>query len=299
MGVLEDVGEAVSRVATAVDRSVVRIGRDGRGAGVVIRDGHVLTSAHNLRGSTVTVSFPDGRVTSGEVKAADVEGDLAVVAVDTSGAPAVAWTPSDPSLGQVVFAVGPGRGPGRIRVTAGHVASTGAAFRGPRGRLIEDGFEHTALVGRGSSGGPVLDSAGALVGINTHRSGDGLYLALPANPALAQRVDALARGEAPSRRRLGVSLVPARVARRLRAAVGLPPRDGLLVRDVDPEGPAAAGGIQAGDLIVAVRGQEVAGIDALASAVESAPADAPLVLTLVRGSDEVTVEVRFEPPSAA
>jgi serine protease Do len=296
---LEEVGEAVSRVAASVDRSVVRIGRDGRGAGVVIRDGHVLTSAHNLRGSTVTVSFPDGRVTSGEVKAADVEGDLAVVAVDTSGAPAVAWTPSDPSLGQVVLAVGPGRGPGRIRVTAGHVAATGAAFRGPRGRLIEDGFEHTALVGRGSSGGPVLDSAGALVGINTHRSGDGLYLALPANQALAQRVDALARGEAPSRRRLGVSLVPARVARRLRAAVGLAPRDGLLVRDVDPEGPAAAGGIQAGDLIVAVGGQEVAGVDALASAVESAPADAPLLLTLVRGSDEVTVEVRFEPPSAA
>lgn len=299
MGGLEEVGEAVSRVAASVDRSVVRIGRDGRGAGVVIRDGHVLTSAHNLRGSTVTVSFPDGRVTSGEVKAADVEGDLAVVAVDTSGAPAVAWTPSDPSLGQVVLAVGPGRGPGRIRVTAGHVAATGAAFRGPRGRLIEDGFEHTALVGRGSSGGPVLDSAGALVGINTHRSGDGLYLALPANQALAQRVDALARGEAPSRRRLGVSLVPARVARRLRAAVGLAPRDGLLVRDVDPEGPAAAGGIQAGDLIVAVGGQEVAGVDALASAVESAPADAPLLLTLVRGSDEVTVEVRFEPPSAA
>ena len=299
MGVLEEVGEVVAGVAGSIDRSVVRIGRDGRGAGVVIRDGHVLTSAHNLRGSTVTVTFPDGRVAMGEVKAADVEGDLAVVAVDTSGAPAVAWTPSDPSVGQVVFAVGPGRGPGRIRVTAGHIASTGAAFRGPRGRLIEDGFEHTALVGRGSSGGPVVDAAGALVGINTHRSGDGLYLALPADEALAQRVDALARGEAPSRRRLGVSLVPSRVARRLRAAVGLPPRDGLLVRDVDPDGPAAAGGVQAGDLIVTAGGQDVGGIDALAAAVESAPADAPLVLTLVRGSEELTVEVSFAPPAAA
>ena len=299
MGVLEDLGEAAARVATAVERSVVRIGRDGRGAGVVLRDGLVLTSAHNLRGSTVTVSFPDGRVASGEVKAADLEGDLAVLAVDTSGSPAIAWAPSDPTLGEAVFAVGPGRGPGRIRVTAGLVASTGAAFRGPRGRLIEDGFEHTAVVGRGSSGGPVVDGSGGLVGINTHRSGDGLYLALPANQALADRVEALARGEAPSRRRLGVSLVPGRVARRLRASVGLPPRDGLLVRDVDPDGPAAVGGVQAGDLIVAVGGREVTGIDDLASAVEAAPAAAPLGLTLVRGADEISVEVRFDQPPAA
>ena len=298
MTVLDDIGAAVADVGTRVRGSVVRIGRDGgRGAGVVVRDGHVLTSAHNLRGSTVTVTFADGRVEMGEVKAADIEGDLAVVAVDTTGAPPIAWEPADPTLGQVVFAPAPGRGSAG-RVTAGHVAALGAAFRGPRGRVIEDGFEHTALVGRGSSGGPVVDASGGLVGLNTHRPGDGLYLAIPANQALAERVDALARGEAPTRRRLGVALVPPHVARRLRAAVGLAHRDGLLVRDVDEAGPAGRAGIRAGDLIVAVAGTEVTSVDALLSAVEG-HADGALAVTLVRGAEELTVEVSFEAPPKA
>lgn len=295
MTVLEQIGEAIAAVGEAAARSVVRIGRDGRGAGVVVRDGVVVTSAHNLRGSTVTVTFGDGRTATGEVSAADIEGDLAVVAVDTAGAPAIRWEPGEPALGQVVFALGPGRGSGGARVTAGHVSALGAAFRGPRGRLIVNGFEHTALVGRGSSGGPVVDVSGALVGINTHRPGDGLYLAIPADRTLADRVDTLARGEAPRRRRLGVALVPPPVARRMRAAVGLPPRDGLLVRDVDPDGPAAAAGISAGDLIVSVGGADVTGLDQLMSAVEASAAD-PLTVVVVRGAEEVTVQVVFDRP---
>jgi serine protease Do len=300
MTILEELTEAVSRVGRDAGPSVVRIGRDGgRGAGVVVGDGRVLTSAHNLRGATVTVTFPGGRSATGEVVAADREGDLAVVSVDTAGAPPIRWEPADPALGQVVLAVAPGRGSGGVRVTAGHVSALGAAFRGPRGRLIEDGFEHTALVGRGSSGGPVVGADGALVGINTHRPGDGLYLAIPANQALADRVAALVRGESPRRRRLGVALVPTVVARRLRAAVGLAPRDGLLVREVDPGGAASGAGIQAGDLIVAVGGQQVAGVDGLISAVENHPDGASLGVTLVRGVEELTVEVSFDQPEAA
>lgn len=294
MTVLEQIGEAVASVGQAAARSVVRIGRDGgRGAGVVVRDGIVVTCAHNLRGPTVTVTFPDGRTTTGEVKAADVEGDLAVIAADTTGALPIRWDPAEATLGQVVFAVGPGRGSGGIRVTAGHVSAVGAAFRGPRGRLIVNGFEHTALVGRGSSGGPVVDAGGGLVGINTHRPGDGLYLAVPADRALADRVDALARGEAPRRRRLGVALVPPPIARRMRAAVGLPQRDGLLVREVDPDGPAAAAGIAAGDLIVSVAGATITGLDQLVAAVEGSGTDSVTVV-VVRGAEEVTVQVNFD-----
>lgn len=297
MPVLEEIREAIATVAESAARSVVRIGRDGgRGAGVVVRDGLVLTSAHNLRGPTVTVTFADGRAATGEVRAADIEGDLAAVAVDTAGARAIRWEPSEPALGQVVFALGPGRGAGGPRVTAGHVSALEAAFRGPGGRLILNGFEHTAMVGRGSSGGPVVDPTGALVGINTHRPGDGFYLALPADGTLADRLDSLARGQTPWRRRLGVALVPPPVARRMRAAVGLAPRDGLLVREVDPDGPAAAAGIAAGDLIVSVGGQAVGGLDQLLAAVE-AGAD-PLDLVVVRGAEEITVAVTFGRPEA-
>lgn len=293
----DEIAEAIGRIGQQVGGQVVRIGRDGgRGAGVVVRDGYVLTSAHNLRGPQVTVTFTDGRQTVGEVKAADIEGDLAVVAVDTAGIPALEWAESEPVLGQVVLALGPARAGAGARVTAGHVSAVGVGFRGPRGRLI-DGFEHTALVGRGSSGGPVVDGSGRLVGLNTHRPGDGLYLAIPVNQGLADRVDALVRGESPRRRRLGVSLVPSHVARRLRSAVGLAPRDGLLVRDVDPDGPASSAGIQGGDLIVAVGGTPVAGLDQLVSAVEGHPDGSALPVTVVRGSEELTVEVRFEPPT--
>lgn len=299
MTVLDEMADAVARAAEEAGPSLVRIGRDGgRGAGVVIRDGFVLTSAHNLRGPSVTVTFTDGRVATGEVRAADMDGDLAVLAVDTAGSRPVRWEPASARLGQVVFALGTGRG-GGVRVAAGHVCAVGAAFRGPRGRLIDNGFEHTAPVGRGSSGGPVVDGAGSLVGINTHRPGDGLYLAIPADQDLATRVDALVRGESPRRRRLGVALVPTPVARRLRSAVGLAPRDGLLVRDVDPEGPAAEAGMAAGDLIVTVAGAAVATVDQLVGAVEDWPGDAPLAVGLVRGTEDVTVEVRFTPAPEA
>lgn len=292
---LQETASAVNAVAEKAAPAVVRIGRErGRGAGVVLQAGLVLTSAHNLRGPSVTVGFPDGRTATGEVKGVDVEGDVAAVAVDTGGSPPLPWPPLQPGrprMGEAVFAVSllPAGG---CRVTAGHVSAVGAAFRGPRGRLITDGFEHTAIVGRGSSGGPVVDAEGHLVGINTHRPGDGLYLAIPATDALRSSVEALARGESPSRRRLGVALAPPHVARRLRAAVGLEPRDGLLVREVEENSPAAVAGLQRGDLIVAAGGHPVESIDALLDAVDDA--GPTLGLTVIRGVEEISLEVRFE-----
>jgi serine protease Do len=229
----------------------------------------------------------------GEVKGVDAEGDLAVVAADTGDAPVMGWSEDGPALGRAVFAVGAVPGAGVPRVTFGTVSAVGVAFRGPRGRLISDGFEHTAMVGRGSSGGPVVDASGKLVGINTHRPGDGFYLAIPATAALRARVDALVRGESPVRRRLGVALTPPHVAARLRAAVGLAPRPGLLVREVGDDTPAAAAGIQRGDLIVAAAGTPVETLDALMAAVDSVGEDGRLALTIVRGTDELTVEVTF------
>ncbi len=292
---VEDGGaSAVAAVAASAGPAVVRIGRDGgRGAGVIIRAGRVLTSAHNLRAGTTTVAFGDGRVEPGEVTGVDVEGDLAVIAVETGSTPSIAWPegePGQPSLGQAVFAVSllPSGG---NRVTTGRVSAVGTAFRGPRGRLISDAFEHTAVVGRGSSGGPVVDAEGRLLGINTHRPGEGLYLAIPASEGLRSTVEGLARGETPARRRLGVALAPPHVARRLRASVGLPPRDGLLVREVAEDGPAAAAGIQRGDLIVAVAGTPVDSLDQLLAAVDGA--GPVLGVTVVRGVEEIDLEVSF------
>ena len=295
MSALEELEQAVGQVAGQVGGAVVGIGRGwGRGSGVVVADGRIVTNAHNLRGDEVTVVFADGRTATGQVQGVDVDGDLAVVAVDTAGATPVTWADEGSSLavGAVVFALAnPG---GRLRITAGMVSSVDRAFRGPRGRRIAGSIEHTAPLARGSSGGPVVNRAGQLVGLNTHRLGEGFYLALPADAELRRRIDGLARGESPTRPRLGVGIAPAGVARKLRRAVGLPEREGLLVRVVEEGSPAHGAGVEAGDLIVSVDGQPVTDADQLYAALDRVTGQR-LALGIVRGVDERTVTVSFGP----
>src|SRR5947208_2218989 len=112
------------------------------------------------------------------------------------------------------------------------VVGIGSRLRGSGGRRIGGSLEHTAPLAPGSSGGPLLDADGHLVGLNTNRLGEGFYLALPADAALRGRVEALGRGESVSRPRLGIAVAPSRVASHLRQSVGLPARDGVLVREV-------------------------------------------------------------------
>jgi len=119
----------------------------------------------------------------------------------------------------------------------------------------------------------------------------GLLLALPADAALRERATALGRGEAPAHPRLGLAIAPPRAARRLRAAVGLPQRDGLLVRGVEEGSPGAAAGLERGDLLVAAGGRPLGGVDDLFDAL--AAADGELELVAVRGTEERTVVARF------
>jgi S1-C subfamily serine protease len=169
------------------------------------------------------------------------------------------------------------------------VSATGRAFRGPRGRRVAGSIEHTAPLPRGSSGGPLVDAGGNLLGLNAVRRDGGFILALPADAALRRRAEELARGEAAERPRLGVALAPPRIARRMRAAVGLEDRDGLLVRGVVDDSPAANAGLQRGDLLVRANGRTLAGMDDLFDALDQAGAG--LTLGLVRGTEERDVEV--------
>src|SRR4051812_22459256 len=290
MSVLAEISGSIASVAEGVGPSVVGLGRGwGRGSGVVVSDGLVLTNAHNLRDEEVTVTFADGRREAGTVAGADVDADIAVIAVDTGDAPAIEWAEqAAPPIGTVVVALADPGGRG-LRATLGFVASTGRSFRGPRGRRIRGTIEHTAPLPRGSSGGPLVDADGRLVGINAVRMDGGLILALPADESLKRRVDALGRGEAPRRARLGVAIAPPHVARRLRRSVGLPDVDGLLVRGVEDDSPAAAAGIERGDLIVSAGGSPTKRLDDIHAALDT-EAD-QIELTLVRGTDERQVTV--------
>jgi serine protease Do len=238
------------------------------------------------------VSFADGHQVKGSVAGSDLHGDLAVVSVDTGSVAAPPFADSPPAPGTVVVAMANPGGSG-VRASLGVVSAVEVAFRGPGGRRVAGAFEHTAPLVRGSSGGPVVDAAGSVVGIDTHRVGEGAYLALPADPPLRARIDALARGESPRRPRLGVALSPPHVARRLRRSVGLPERQGILVHAVEEDGPAARAGIRQGDLLVAVGATTVTDVDGLASALEAVPAGEPVVVDLVRGVEELSLTVEL------
>jgi S1-C subfamily serine protease len=296
MSVLAELQAAVAAVASTAAPSIVGIGSRNRGSGVVIADGAVLTNAHNLRGREVTVRFAGGRTARGTVSGVDWDGDLAVVAVDTAGTAPVAWAAAGATIGSAVFAAA-ATPTGGTRVSFGFVSSVERAFRGPGGRRISGSLEHTAPLAPGSSGSALLDADGALVGLNTNRVGEGFYLALPADASLRTRVDALARGESRERPRLGIAVAPAHVARRLQRSVGLPERDGLLVRGVDAGSPAAAAGIAEGDLLVAAGGRPITDVDSLHEALGEA--GLPMDVVLVRGTEERTVTVNAAAPDAA
>jgi serine protease Do len=271
MTVLEQLEGQIQKAAQQTGPAVVGLGRGwGVGSGVVIASGRVLTNAHNLRHGEVTVTFADGRRETGRVAGSDADLDLAVIEVDTGDAEAINWSDDNAEsveIGRSVVALANPGGRG-LRVTPGFVSSTARSFRGPRGRRIRGAIEHTAPLPRGSSGGPLVDAAGRLLGINTVRVDGGLILAIAADAALRERIEALGRGEPPK-------------------------RDGVLVRAVEDDGAAARAGLQRGDLIVIAGGREIDTVEALYEALDGAGAAGQIELTVVRGTDEQTITVTF------
>jgi serine protease Do len=292
MTVLDEIQASIKQLAETAGPSVVGIGqRWGIGSGIVLAEGQVLTNAHNVRGDQVVVTFADGRTAEGSVAGRDIDGDLAVIAVDTGTTPALPWADGATSIGTPVFGLANPGGRG-LRVTFGFVSGVERSFRGPRGRRITGSLEHTAALLPGSSGGPVLDGGGQLLGINTNRLGEGFYLAIPADETLRSRAGALARGESAAQPQLGVAIAPGHVAKRLRRAVGLPEAEGLLIRDVTEDSPAARAGLAQGDLIVAAGTGPVRTVDDLFDALQAARGGA-LELQILRGADERTIQVTF------
>jgi serine protease Do len=291
MTIFDEIQGSIARLAQDAGSSVTGIGqRWGIGSGIVLGEGQVLTNAHNVRGSQATVTFADGRTAEGTVAGHDFDGDLAVVQADTGQVAALPWATAAPAIGMPVFALANPGGRG-LRVTFGTVSGIDRSFRGPRGLRITGSLEHTAPLLPGSSGGPVLDAAGQLLGINTNRLGEGFYLAIPADEELRRRVDALARGESARRPQLGITITPRHVARRLRSAVGLPDAEGVLISEVAEDSPAARAGLASGDLIVGAAGQPVRTIDDLSGALRAA--GDTIELNVLRLTEERSVQVVF------
>src|SRR4051795_70147 len=269
---LAEASEFIGSTAAAAGPAVVGLGPGWRGgAGVVVADGRGPTAAHNLRGERTGVVFADGRRERAELLGVDRDIDLAVVGVDTGSVSPIEPATEAGGIGSLV--VGLARPGGRaLRVTHGFVSTDQREMRGPRGRRIP-AVEHTAPLPRGSSGGPLLDADGRLVGINVIRLEGGLIVAVD-TVALADEIERLGRGEAPARRRLGIAVAPPHVARRLRRSVGLPDATGILVRAVEEDSPAARAGLERGDLLTELGGKPLERVDHLYSALDGGGTDA-------------------------
>jgi serine protease Do len=290
------VGKTIEDVAASAGGAVVGLAEGARGgSGAVVGEGQVLTLARNLRGKEVSVLFGDGRREGARVSGTDADLGVALLELDTGEAPPLVWAEDSarPAIGAPVFALADPGGRG-LRVTAGNVTSLPRSLRGPRGRTLHGLIEHTAPLPRGSAGGPLLDREGHLLGLNAVRLGHGLILALP-GASIRGRLADLAEGRHGSPRRLGVAVVPPRIARRLRGAVGLPEREGVLVRGVQPDSAAARAGLERGDLIISLSGREIDSLDALFAALDAAPLEQSVELRIVRGAEERELEVVLEP----
>jgi S1-C subfamily serine protease len=287
---------AVVRAAPAVAH--LQVERGGRPAGsgsgfVVSSDGYLLSNSHVVHGADVVrASFPDGTAGRAYLVGDDPDTDLAFLQVHNRPPGQLELAASDSlRVGQIAIAVGNPLGFGST-VTAGVISALGRTLRGRLGRLIDDVLQTDAALNPGNSGGPLLDSAGRAIGVNTATilGAQGLCFAVASNTARFVMGEILRHGRV-RRAFLGLAgqtePLAVGLARRLeRSALAA-----VRVIEVAPGGPAARAGLRPGDLLLAADGAELAGVDALHRLLTADRIGGSVALRLLRGREVVTVAV--------
>jgi S1-C subfamily serine protease len=247
---------AVIQVARQATPSVVSVSvRGSSGSGVIVRqDGIVVTNAHVVRNATeVDVGLADGRRVRGRVLGSDPSVDVAVVRVEAASLPAAPLADSDElEVGQTAIAIGNPIGLERT-VTTGIVS---AVNRSPRGFELGGLIQTDAAINPGNSGGPLVDSQGRVIGINTVivQGTTGLGFAVPINLARDIAEQLLTTGRI---RRTVLGIVPDDLIPELAQQYGLPVREGIIVRQVEPGSPADRAGLEVADIITRIDNQAV------------------------------------------
>jgi S1-C subfamily serine protease len=199
-------------------------------------------------------------------------------------------------VGQLVIAMGNPLG-FRSTVSTGVVSATGRAMRGVGGRLIENIVQHTAPLNPGNSGGPLVDTRGRVVGVNTAiiAMAQGLGFAVPSNTAQWIVGELMAHGQV-RRRWLGITGTTVAVPRSLVRELDLVADEAVEIMDLDPRGPAAKSGVHRGDIVIAAAGRVTTTVDDLSRIITLVPVGQPLELTILR--DERLLEVEVEAAGA-
>jgi S1-C subfamily serine protease len=273
---------AVARVAPAVVN--VEVGQ-GAGSGFVFTpDGLILTNSHVVGPAPhATVTMLEGERLHADVIGRDADTDLAVLRVSAHGLPTVPFGDSAALVpGQLVVAIGNPFG-FQHTVTAGVVSALGRGLRAHTGRLMENLIQTDAALNPGNSGGPLVTSSGAVVGINTAviRGGQGIAFAVPINTA--QRVvSALLRDGRVRRAILGVSAQTTPIPRRFVHGHLLPSDRGVLVSEVHAHSPADVAGLRPGDIVIDFAGTPITDVDALHRELTGDRVDVPVPIRILR-----------------
>ncbi len=268
--------------------------RQGGGSGFVFTpDGLILTNSHVVHDAArIAVTLTDGRRMPASLIGDDPASDLAVIRVDEPGLVAAALGDSQKlRVGQIVIAIGAPYG-FQSTVTAGVVSALGRSLRSYSGRLIDDVIQTDASLNPGNSGGPLVDSAGRVVGVNTATilSAQGICFAIGINTAkfVASR---LLRDGKIRRSFIGISAQTVPLHRRVVRFYDLPTEMGAMVLSVEENSPAKRAGLREGDVIVALEGQSVAGVDDLLRMLTDLRVGVSCSLTVVRYTEKLDVRI--------
>ena len=303
---LDAYSRVVSSVATQVTPSVVKIdnlrhhpaggsrqAEGGSGSGFVFTpDGFILTNSHVVEGAhRLEVTFSDGRTAPGHLVGDDPATDLAVVRVHDDVTAVKLGDSSRVQVGQLVIAIGNPYG-WKGTVTAGVVSALGRSLRGKSGRLIDDVIQTDAALNPGNSGGPLCDSRGRVIGVNTAMIGgaQGLCFAIAAQTAEFVASRLIHEGRV-RRSYVGIGGQTVPIPRKVVRHYDLPVETGLLIVSVEPGSPAATGGLEAGDIVVRGGDRPVAGIDALVKLLGEDQVGVTLPLVVLRGTRLVDLRV--------
>jgi S1-C subfamily serine protease len=300
---LDAYSQAVTAVVDTVGSTVVSVHAgepisgpggepQGAGSGVVITpDGYILTNSHVVQGATrLAVSLTDGHRLDASLIGLDPPTDLALIHVHTSSIPhAELSVGRQLRVGQLVIAMGNPLG-FHASVSTGVISALGRALRSEQGQLIESVIQHTAPLNPGNSGGPLMNSHGEIVGINTAiiANAQGIGFAVSAATAAWVLPQLFQHGQV-ARAYLGIVGRQRPLGRRTVRFHELAADHAVEVTSLDPAGPAARAGLQRGDLIVSINGQPVRNVDDLYRFLSEWPPGVELSLTLVRHATKVTL----------
>jgi len=288
------VTDAVDRVGPAVCL-VTRQGRHaGHGSGFAIApDGLIVTNSHVVNGAThVTAHFPDGRAFPCRILGDDPAADVALLRAEAGDMPfANLGRSSALRVGQIAIAIGNPLG-FQTTVTAGVISALGRTLPSASGRQVDDVIQTDAALNPGNSGGPLLDSRGEVIGLNTAiiPGTQGICFAVAIDLVRVVIGDLIRFGRV-RRGYIGIAGADIRLPRRALSRLGLAEERALQVIGVEPGQPAARAGIRDGDVLLAMRGSNITGVAALARLLDSETIGAPCEFTLLRGTRLETLAV--------